>query len=220
MPDTTSSPSVPTVEEMEHTLRAGALAAPKGLAVNNTSIATMIRAQIQITKREIHDVLDIVVRSPEKTKDKIRRALQKNQVSLTEIARQLYRFRHYATLAAVSTVYPIIADYVALCILLLQVSLIVGSAYVYSRGTWNVVTTVYFKICIVLLRILRKLLQLPFDIPATILSIGRRKSLQLTESEIKKLVRTVRRDLGKLNSNAVSNVNRVSKNYKVQKSTN
>lgn len=164
----------------------------------STFMHATIRGIVSSIKQEMsemhHDLSAILHEPQSKASQATLKAVLRRQKNFlwrmsVELADFMWRHRQYATIFAIGTYFN---SYFAVLILMCQLYLVIGTM---ARPVVRISEKMLYKSLIVGMRFIRKLLQLPFDIPQLLLTLSRRKRLELTEDEIEQITRDARKTL-------------------------
>lgn len=191
-PNGTKSPNRPpvvTVHDLEEELAKNAKVRRK---FSWTDLLSMMHREVDLLKVDIQSVIAAPVNNGQAVVNKI---LKKQSSALKRLLTEVYRYRQYGTLAALVAFNRYLGTICTLVVVLLQLTLVASAHW---RFWSQVGFVILWKIQVTLLRLLRKVLQVPFDIPANIIKIARRKSLALTDAERDELLKAAQRELKKV----------------------
>lgn len=151
-----------TTREIDDILRNAIL---KSKTKNEYTLLRTLKFEIGSLMNDVSSIFRDVG-SGKKTKSKINGFSDRIWRVTVAILSPFWKHRQYITLGAIAAY-----GYVFVALTVVALQLLIASSILFD-GVWRTVSKIYVKFIIVCMRALRKTLQLPFDIPASLISIG------------------------------------------------
>jgi len=161
--------------------------------INIDTIVSNFKRELKFIRKDISVVLQAPHTAASKKKLKSAVAHQRTFMRriITNVLYPLWRKRQYATLAAITST-GVVGAYFSAVVVLMQLGTVL---YIYGRAAWRVVDVIAFKWSLALMRLLRKIMQIPFDIPASLVNLVRHDSPELSPAQQKNFIRNIEKNM-------------------------